>query len=125
MARQNPTPTATRLPMVSGLSGGGRSNHELGTLSLSDHGQLCFAAFAWEVSSTSMRGRCPCLGNFSSTHRGRDADKGRSWPLPAGAPLGERANSRETTCFVTDTGTHRTCSTSYTFSGRLVILIRT
>lgn len=88
MARQNPTPTATRLPMVSGLSGGGTSDHELGILPLSGHGQLCLAAFAQEASSTSLCGRCPCLGNFSSTRRGRDAEKGRGRPLPAGPPLG-------------------------------------
>lgn len=40
MARQKPTPTATLLPMVSGLSGGGKSDRELGTLPLWGHGWL-------------------------------------------------------------------------------------
>lgn len=90
---------------------------------LSDHGQLCFAAFAQEASSASLRGHCPCLLLHTQEPRYRKREKltPAHWGLGGG-----RANSQESTCFVTDTGTHWTHSTSYNFfSGCLAILIRT
>lgn len=110
--------------MVSGLSGGRRSNHELGILLLGSWPAMLCSIFpggilsfsAWPLS---LHGQL--LHTQGPRYRKRKKLTPAHWGLGGG-----RANFQESTCSVTDTGTHWTHSTSYNFfSGCLAILIRT
>ena len=112
MARQSPTPKATRLLMVAELSDRER-RYVSGCHCLSRvAGQLCPVIFAWEASLASL---CiatvllacgtspPCPGGVVQSKREKPA-------LPSGRLIRREGQLflKRSSCCVTDSGTHRT-----------------